>query len=495
MAASFSQSSSSAVRTHSQLGLILLLMCSSFFALYHSNAAYTSDEVWSVNTVLSDNLIAALKADVHPPFYFQLLDVWVSLFGHHERAVRSLSGLFYMLAILALYCLAREFYGDELALLCAALFACSPLAILSGQFARMYALLSFLSIVSTWLYVQFWIKDRTNAWRFVVFVVINVLGTFTHIAFFFALFGQIVFHVVYQRTRFKKFAVAACLSVIPYLLFWTPVLRHQLEVAAIGLVWVKKLSFSMLWDVLFLYGGVLWLVVPVLLYLSWRRGIRFWNKFRSQHLPLLMLAFTIIPPLLISVVRPVFNSRLAMVGLHLFALGVAPFFRQMSGKYVLPLVLVLLTGAFLVAVRPAAEACDNRLLANYLVQNTRDNDVVIFTSLTRMPIDYYLGQSGSRKLFETSFPNEIDKHPGYEGRARDSSRTIELESEARDLMNKIQAIRSANAGLRVFFLHGLHPEIDGFLEKELKGSFELISDQQVHCTEGSPYLKTISVYR
>ncbi len=473
----------------------MLLICSSFFALYHSNAAYTSDEVWSVNTVLSDNVISALKADVHPPFYFQLLDVWVSLFGHHERAVRSLSGLFYILAIVALYCLARELYGDELALLCAVLYACSPLAILSAQFARMYSLLSFLSIVSTLLYVQFWIKDRTNLWRFAAFVVVNALGTFTHIAFFFALFGQIVFHVVYQRTRFKKFTVAACLSVIPYLLFWTPVLRHQLEIAAIGLVWVKKLSFSMLWDVLFLYGGVLWLALPVLLYMSWRRGIRLWSEIRPQQLPLLMLAFTIFPPLLISVIRPVFNSRLAMVGLHLFALGVAPFFRQMAGKYVLPIVLVLLTGSFLVAVHPATEKCDNRSLATYLVQNTRDNDVVIFTSLTRMPIDYYLAQSGSRKLFETSFPGEIDKHPGYEGRARDSSRRTELESEARDLMTKIHAMRSANAGLRVFFLHGLHPEIDGILEKELNKEFTLRSDQQVHCTQGSPYLKTISVYR
>ncbi|HKU73002.1 MAG TPA: glycosyltransferase family 39 protein [Pyrinomonadaceae bacterium] len=486
MAASVSQSSSS------KLGLILLLICSSFFALYHSNSAYSSDEVWSVNTVLSDNLITALKADVHPPFYFQLLDVWVSLFGHHERAARSLSGLFYVLAILALYGLAKELYEDELALLCAALFACSPLAILSAQFARMYALLSLLSIVSTWLYVQFWIKDRTNAWRFVAFVIVNVLGTFTHIAFFFALFGQIVFHVIYQRTRFKKFVVAACLSVIPYLLLWTPVLRHQLEVAAIGLVWVKKLSFSMLWDVLFLYGGVLWLVLPVLLYLSWRRGVRLWSEIRSQQLLLLMLGFTIIPPLLISVVRPVFNSRLAMVGLHLFALGVAPFFRRMTGKYVLPLVLVLLTGAFLVAVRPAAQACDNRSLANYLVQNTRDNDVVIFTSLTRMPIDYYLG---SRKLFETSFPGEIDKHPGYEGGARDSSRRNELEAEARELMTRIRAMRLGNAELRVFFLHGMHPEIDEFLEKELSKEFRLLSDQEVHCTEGSPYLKTISVYR
>ena len=479
---------------NAKLALILLLIGSSFFVFYHSNAAYTSDEVWSVNTVLSDSVISALKADVHPPFYFNLLDVWVSLFGHGERVVRSLSGLFYLLAIVALYRLARELYGDELALLSAAIYACSPLAILSAQFARMYALLSFLSILSTLLYVQFWIKDRTNPWRLAAFIAVNILGTFTHIAFFFALFGQTIFHLFYQRTRLKKYLIAVCLSGIPYVLLWTPILLGQLKTAAIGLVWVKKLSFSMLWDVLFLYGGVLWLVLPVLLYVSWRRGIRLWKEAGSQPLPFLLLAFTILPPVLISVIKPVFNSRLAVVGLHLFALGAVPFFRQITGKYVLPLVLVLLTGVFMVAVHPAAEACDNRSLSAYLIQNTRDDDVVIFTSLTRMPIDYYLAQSGPRKLFEVSFPGEIDQHPGYEGRARDASRRVELESEARDLGAKIQSMRSANPGLRVFFLHGAHPEIDEFIEKELKDGFTL-SGQEIHCTEGSPYLKMISVYR
>jgi hypothetical protein len=206
-----------------------------------------------------------------------------------------------------------------------------------------------------------------------------------------------------------------------------------------------------------------------------------------------LLAFTILPPLLISIIKPVFNSRLAIVGLHLFTLGVAPFFRQMTGKYVLPLVLVVLTGSFLLVVRPASEACDNRSLSTYLIQNSRENDVVIFTSLTRMPVDYYLG--GSRKLFETSFPAEIDKHPGYEGRITDPSRKAEFEAEARELMTKIEAMRSANAGQQVFFLHGLHPDVDELLEKELKTRFQLLSDKEVHCTEGSPYLKTISVYR
>jgi hypothetical protein len=251
----------------------------------------------------------------------------------------------------------------------------------------------------------------------------------------------------------------------------------------------------MLGDVLFLYGGVLWLVLPVLLYVAWRHRTKLWNEAKSKPLPLLLFAFTILPPLLISIIKPVFNSRLAIVGLHLFVLTMTPLFRQLTGKYVLPLVWILLTGAFMVAVHPATEACDNRSLATYLIQNTRDNDVVIYTSLTRMPIDYYLTQTRSRKLFEISFPSEIDRHPGYVGRISEPSRRAEFEAEARDLVTRIRAMQKENPGLRVFYLHGANPEIDELLGNLLKEEFELLPDQEVECTSGSLYLKTISVYR
>src|SRR5229473_7337335 len=78
-----------------RVSLVLLLLCSSFFALYNSNTAYTSDEVWSIKaaSLNSSAEMAALKADVHPPLYFLILHAWIRLFGTGERAVRSLSGL------------------------------------------------------------------------------------------------------------------------------------------------------------------------------------------------------------------------------------------------------------------------------------------------------------------------------------------------------------------------------------------------------------------
>ena len=481
----------------SVVSLVLLLLGSSFFAFYHSNAAYTSDEVWSVKaaSLVFGPLLATLKADVHPPLYFQILHEWIRLLGTGEQTVRALSALFYLLSILTLYKLGRELYGSKLALIGAALYACSPLAILSAQFARMYSLLAFLSILSTWLYLRFSMKDRNSLGPTTLYVVVNILGTFTHIAFFFTLFAQIVSYFWWtRRLDVKRFGLPVVLSVTPYMFFWAPALLRQIGGSSESLAWVKKPGLSMVIDLLIVYGGVLWLVLPIVIYMSWRRGCRFWEELTTHSMPPVLLGLTILPPILISLAKPVFNSRLAIVGLHLFVLAVVPLFRRV-GTNLVPLILMVLTAAFLPFVHPSSEMCDNRAVAVYLTQKAHDNDVVIFTSLTRMPIDYYLQQATTKQLFEVSFPAEIDNHPGYVGRSTDPSLKAALQREAYELVDKVGEKQSTTSALQVFFLHGLHPEIDLLIERELEKKFERVSEQEVKCAGGSPYFTTISVYK
>ena len=476
----------------------LLLVVSTFFALYKSDSAFGSDEVWSVKAVSVDytSTMETLKADVHPPLYYQMLYVWVRLFGTGERAVRSLSGLFFVLSVLAVYGLGRSLYGSKTGLLCATIFLCSPLAILSAQFARMYALLSLLSILSTWLYLQFSVKPDNSRLLFVLYVLVNALGTFTHIAFFFVLFAQIVFHVFfYRRTRIIAFAVAFVLSLIPYTFLWAPVLIRQMSKSAEGIAWVSKPDLPMLAEFVFLYGGVLWLLIPVLLYLWWRdKSSERFSQLRETSFPLWLLVLTILTPLLISLAKPIFNSRLAIVGVHLFALTIGAVVGTRANKF-LALLLVGLTAIGLIVLHPGVTNCDNRATAAYLSQKANNGDAVIFTSLTRLPIDYYLEQlKTEKKFFETSFPAEIDQHPGYEGRITDPSRRAALEREGQELIEGLARTRPADKSRRIFFLHGAHPAIDSIVEKSLRERFELVPGEGVKC-ELSPYFKEVSVYR
>lgn len=439
--------------------------------------------------------MAALRADVHPPLYFLILHSWLRLFGTGERAVRSLSGLFYVLSVLAVFGIGRGLYGMKTGLLCAAIYLSSPLAILAAQFARMYSLLSLLSILSTWLYLQFSIKPRDSRLLFGLYIAVNVLGTFTHIGFFFLIFGQIVVQLFfYRRIRMKRFVLAIVLSLVPYLVLWAPILLTQITNSAEGAAWVKKPGWSMLGDLLFNYGGAFWLAVPLLLYLRWRgrsESASGPNKPGFRSLPLWLLSITLLTPLLLSEVKPIFNSRLAIVALHLFTLSIGPFIGR-GANYLLPIAVLALTVIFLPIVHPVSAPCDNREIAAYLSRTASDDDVVIFTSLTRLPIDYYLARSPTRKtLFETSFPAEIDIHPGYEGRITDPGRKSALERESQELVDKIARMQFG----RIFFIHGRHPEIDSIMEQQLGKRFQLLSDQGVECAEASPYFKEVSVYR
>ncbi len=474
----------------------MLFLCSSFFAIYNSNSAFTSDEVWSVKTSSLNyrSELAALKADVHPPLYFLILHSWLRLFGTGERAVRALSGLFYVMSVLAIFAIGREIYGSKTGLLCAGIYLCSPLAILAAQFARMYSLLSFLSIISTWLFLQFSIKPRDSRLLFALFVAVNILGTFTHIAFFFLLFAQILVFLFYRHGRMKRFALAIVLSLVPYLVLWAPILLTQITNSAEGAAWVKKPGWSMLSDLLFNYGGAFWLVVPLLLYLSWRsrsKSSLTSNKPGFRNLAVWLLAITLLTPLLLSEFKPIFNSRLAIVGLHLFALSIGAFVGR-GANYLLPIAVFVLTITFLPFVHPVSAPCDNREIAAYLSRTAKNDDVVIFTSLTRLPIDFYLARSPSKKiLFETSFPAEIDRHPGYEGRINDPERKAALELEAEQLVEQITRMQYE----QIFFIHGRSPEIDSVLEERLQKRFRLQPAQGVKCGEASPYFKEVSVYR
>ncbi|HLO00348.1 MAG TPA: glycosyltransferase family 39 protein [Pyrinomonadaceae bacterium] len=478
-----------------------MLLCSSFFAHYNSNTSYTSDEVWSVKTASLNYRaeIAALKADVHPPLYFLCLHSWMRLFGTGERTVRSLSGLFYLLSVFALYGLGRELYGTKTALLCAAIYLSSPLAILAAQFARMYALLSLLSILSTWLYLQFSIKPRDSRLLFAFYVAVNVLGTFTHIAFFFLLFAQIVVQLLfYRQIRIKRFGLAIVLSLVPYLFLWAPILLRQLAISREGIAWVKKPGLSLLPDLLLQFGGAFWLVIPILLYVWWRSGRQSFSSFsklRITSLPLWLLAITLLTPLLISEIKPIFNSRLAIVGLHLFTLTISALIGKAT-NYFLSLLVILFTLFAVLLPHPTTSSCDDRGMASYLSQTANDGDVVIFTSLSRLPIDYYLQQAQSnRQLFETSFPAEIDQHPGYEGSISDPNRRARLDGEAQQLVDKITKTQSAEHKLRIFFIHGRYPEIDSLVDKRLRDRFELLPGQGVNCGEIPGYFKELSVYR
>jgi hypothetical protein len=96
--------------------------------------------VWKVPTTLRD--------DQHPPVYYVLLRLWRDAFGSSEAAMRSLSLVASLLAIVVLFDVGRLLFSTGVALWACALMAVAQAEIRYGQEARSYMLLTLFVLLA-----------------------------------------------------------------------------------------------------------------------------------------------------------------------------------------------------------------------------------------------------------------------------------------------------------------------------------------------------------
>ena len=114
---------------------------------------------------------------------------------------------------------------------------------------------------------------------------------------------------------------------------------------------------------------------------------------------------------------------------------------------------------------------------------------MIFTSLSRLPIDYYWNQLQPRRAVgEQSFPAEIDSHPGFEGAPH---RPFELQEEVARVTKENAEIAGSH---RVFYLTGFHAETDGLLKAEFDAHFTPLPELAKSCANMGSYFQYISAY-
>ncbi len=447
-----------------------------------------ADEVWSLKTVaLSPGaMIDALRADVHPPLYFLLLWAWVRVFGFTETAARTLSGIFFAASAASLYALVRSMWDRRTALLAAAIYVSSPLALFAAHFARMYALVSLLAIVSTWAYLRIWREPSLRST--VILAGANALGTITHIWFFFLILAEAVCALPDAR-RARRVWTALAAGVLPFVILWLPALFGQLEHTSNTLAWVPRPNAVIVGRTLFLYCGALELFLPAVGWAYWKGRVAVpGRELVPVWLPAWMLLITVGAPLAVSLWRPVFWSRFTIVALHLFAIVAARAgARVMRGNQLAVLLVAISLPSFLYVFHADSE-CDARPGAEYIARSARPGDWVLYSSLSRAPIDYYL-PSGA-ELNRTSFPAEIDAHPGYEGPLESVARRAALEREAEELVNRI----AGSPARRVFFFHGFRPKVDAILLRGLETRFAKIRSACVECEQMGSYYNRISVF-
>lgn len=146
-----------------------------------------TDEVASV---IDSESITSVIGGAQPPLYYLILHLFRDI-GTNEVILRFPSVVFGVLTIPLLYKVGKLFFGAKEGLVSAFLLSISTFHIYYSQEARMYTLLSFLSLLSLFFFYKSITENRNILWF--VFTLSTILTLYTHYFGVFIIFVEIIF--------------------------------------------------------------------------------------------------------------------------------------------------------------------------------------------------------------------------------------------------------------------------------------------------------------
>jgi uncharacterized membrane protein len=466
--------------------LPVTLIAGILFATIGINRSLWLDEANSV-LIASHNftgIMEQLRNDNNLPAYYVLLSTWMHWFGISEVALRLLSGLFYLAGGVVAYLLGRTVFQDgRVAQYSAFFYLISGQVIRQSQNIRMYAMLGLLAATSTLLFFRAVASRTKRDWA--VYALVTCLGTLTHVWFFFVVLAHLTCHLMLPRTLRYKLILASLLSLAPFFVLWLPRFLAQLQNGSTA--WMPKFQFLFVWNVFAeFYGGEsLGLLFYGLCAALILRGAfthkRLRNPSRSVLLLVCLLTVSIAVPLFVTIFKPIYwPGRYTIIALPPLALLLGRALAEFAPRPLLVCfcyTMILATISARIATReriPELETpvgYSDRYTTQYILQHSRPGDVLVFTSLSRAAIDYYLLRNKAAGRFqEMNFPAEIANHLGWRdpwAMLNDPSR---LAMEAAGIARDLEALL-VDARTRIWLFWGWDQEVDEVLRRELGGHF------------------------
>ena len=167
------------------------------------------DEVVTAELVrkpFGDMLSTIPHSESTPYLYYVLLWPWIQVFADGEAALRSLSAVFGVATVAAIWAAARDLVSDRAGLAAGALAAVNPLLVWYSQETRAYALLALLCAVSFWCFARALRDPRWLKW----WALASVLALATHYFAAFTIVPEaIAIALVAGRTRAWTVSCAA----------------------------------------------------------------------------------------------------------------------------------------------------------------------------------------------------------------------------------------------------------------------------------------------
>lgn len=169
--------------------------------------------------------------DVHLPFYFYILHLWMNLFGDGDIALRSLSVLFGVLNVPIVYLLGKEIESEKAGIIAAFFVTVNSFLIYYSQEVRFYSLLPCMASLSVLLAIKTFKQNDIK--HLISLLIVNLILIFTHpVAIIFVVFEILVFGVsIFKKNKLalNKFLITQL--IIPLFIFMTylPIFIVQIQ--------------------------------------------------------------------------------------------------------------------------------------------------------------------------------------------------------------------------------------------------------------------------
>lgn len=115
------------------------------------------DEAGTILVAQADDIVAALRADRHPPLSFLAFRAWMNLFGEADAVLRLLPAIVSSISLVILARLARSWLEPRAAVIAVALAAIAPIELWIAHEVRMYAFVecaTLIAITAAWAYMR-----------------------------------------------------------------------------------------------------------------------------------------------------------------------------------------------------------------------------------------------------------------------------------------------------------------------------------------------------
>lgn len=179
------------------------------------------------------SVLARVSADVHPPLYFLMLDAWVLLTSESIYTVRLLSTFLGVIALAAAYAVGKQLFDPQTALIAVVVLATASFFVYYAREARMYTLLTALTVLSNWAYLR-WRRRATNR-HVLVYGCLMAALLYTHYAGALIILTQIAHHFIvggHSRAPLQRLIKSALPYILAGILYlpWIPVFLHQIRI-------------------------------------------------------------------------------------------------------------------------------------------------------------------------------------------------------------------------------------------------------------------------